>query len=139
MVLTALLERARERRERRRTGGPAGSAAGPGGEPHPVGACSAGWRTRSPAGCRGGWWRRCRATTARPTRPSAAGGGSTAGVSVAGAGLLGLSLSQPPGSPRFYGLTLGVAGTWLAGGLASGPLHLGWTCGAAATCSAARW
>jgi uncharacterized protein len=53
----------------------------------------------------------------------------TAGVSVAGAGLLGLSLSQPPGSPRFYGLTLGVAGTWLAGGLASGPLHLGWTFG----------
>ena len=53
----------------------------------------------------------------------------TAGVSVAGAGLLGLSLSQPPGSSRFYGLTLGVAGTWLAGGLASGPLHLGWTFG----------
>jgi membrane protease YdiL (CAAX protease family) len=53
----------------------------------------------------------------------------TAGVSVAGAGLLGLSLSQPPGSSRFYGLTLGVAGTWLAGGFASGPLHLGWTFG----------
>jgi uncharacterized protein len=53
----------------------------------------------------------------------------TAGVSVAGAGLLGLSLSSPPGSSRFYGLTLGVAGTWLAGGFASGPLHLGWTFG----------
>src|ERR687894_84693 len=33
----------------------------------------------------------------------------------------------PPrgGSPRFYWLTLGVAGTWVVGGLASGPLHLG--------------
>jgi membrane protease YdiL (CAAX protease family) len=53
----------------------------------------------------------------------------TAGVSVAGAGLLGASLSTPPGSPRFYGMTLGVAATWLAGGFASGPLHLGWTFG----------
>jgi membrane protease YdiL (CAAX protease family) len=50
----------------------------------------------------------------------------TAGVSVAGAGLLGVSLSRKPDSPAFYGLTLGVAGTWVAGGLASGPLHLGW-------------
>ena len=50
----------------------------------------------------------------------------TAGVSVAGAGLLGVSLSQKPNSPSFYGLTLGVAATWVAGGLASGPLHLGW-------------
>jgi membrane protease YdiL (CAAX protease family) len=50
----------------------------------------------------------------------------TACVSVAGAGLLGVSLSQKPDSPSFYALTLGVAGTWVAGGLASGPLHLGW-------------
>lgn len=50
-----------------------------------------------------------------------------AGVSVAGAGLLGVSLSTRPGSPRFYALTLGVAGTWVAGGMRSGPLHLGWT------------
>lgn len=50
----------------------------------------------------------------------------TAGVSLAGAGLLGASLSTRPGSRAFYGMTLGVAGTWLAGGLASGPLHLGW-------------
>lgn len=50
----------------------------------------------------------------------------TAGVSVAGAGLLGVSLSRKPGSAAFYGLTLGVAGTWVAGGFASGPLHLGW-------------
>ncbi|MGY2067033.1 CPBP family intramembrane glutamic endopeptidase [Blastococcus sp. SYSU DS0619] len=46
-------------------------------------------------------------------------------VAVTGASLLGASLSTPPGSPRFYGLTLGVAGTWVVGGLASGPLHLG--------------
>jgi membrane protease YdiL (CAAX protease family) len=50
----------------------------------------------------------------------------TAGVSVVGAGLLGVSLSQKPDSRSFYALTLGVAGTWVAGGLASGPLHLGW-------------
>ncbi len=49
----------------------------------------------------------------------------TAATAVAGASLLGVSLSTPPGSPRFYWLTLGVAGTWVAGGLASGPLHLG--------------
>lgn len=49
-----------------------------------------------------------------------------AGVSVAGAGLLGVSLSTKPASPEFYALTLGVAGTWIAGGVASGPLHLGW-------------
>lgn len=48
-----------------------------------------------------------------------------AGVSVLGAGLLGLSLSAEPGSRTFLGLSLGVAGTWLAGGLLSGPLHLG--------------
>jgi len=50
----------------------------------------------------------------------------TAAVSVTGAGLLGVSLSRKPDSPSFYALTLGVAGTWVAGGLASGPLHLGW-------------
>jgi hypothetical protein len=49
-----------------------------------------------------------------------------AGVAVGGAGLLGASLSTKPGSPPFYGLTLAVAGTWLTGGLVSGPLHLGW-------------
>ena len=50
----------------------------------------------------------------------------TGGVAVAGAGLLGVSLSQKPDSKAFYGLTLAVAGTWVAGGVASGPLHLGW-------------
>lgn len=49
----------------------------------------------------------------------------TSVVAVAGASLLGVSLSTPPGSRRFYELTLGVAGTWVVGGLASGPLHLG--------------
>lgn len=49
-----------------------------------------------------------------------------AGVGVLGAGLLGVSLSSPPGSTRFYLLTLGVAGTWVAGAMRSGPLHLGW-------------
>ena len=49
----------------------------------------------------------------------------TGATAVTGASLLGVSLSTPPGSPRFYGLTLGVAGTWVVGGLASGPLHLG--------------
>jgi membrane protease YdiL (CAAX protease family) len=48
------------------------------------------------------------------------------GTSVLGAGVLGASLSAPPNSPRFYVLTLTAAGTWLAGGFASGPLHLGW-------------
>ena len=47
-------------------------------------------------------------------------------TSVVGAGVLGVSLSAPPGSSRFYVLTLGAAGTWTVGGLLSGPLHLGW-------------
>lgn len=49
-----------------------------------------------------------------------------AGVSVVGAGLLGVGLSTRPGSAIFYVSTLGVAATWVAGGFASGPLHLGW-------------
>ncbi len=47
-------------------------------------------------------------------------------VGVGGAGLLGISFSTRPGSPQFYLLTLGVAGTWTAGAVRSGPLHLGW-------------
>jgi hypothetical protein len=53
--------------------------------------------------------------------------GVVAAVSVVGAGLLGVSFSTTPGSGRFYAATLGVAGTWAAGGFASGPLHRGWT------------
>lgn len=49
------------------------------------------------------------------------------GVSVAGAGMLGASLSTKPGSTAFYVSTLGVAGTWVVGGVASGPLHRGWS------------
>jgi uncharacterized protein len=49
-----------------------------------------------------------------------------AGTAVAGAGLLGASLSTDPDSTEFYALTAAVATVWTAGGLASGPLHLGW-------------
>jgi hypothetical protein len=49
-----------------------------------------------------------------------------AGTAVAGAGLLGVSLSTEPDSPEFYALTLGTAAVWAVGGLTSGPLHLGW-------------
>ena len=48
------------------------------------------------------------------------------GVSLLGAGLLGVSLRASPGSTRFYVLTLSTAATWTVGGLLSGPLHLGW-------------
>jgi membrane protease YdiL (CAAX protease family) len=47
-----------------------------------------------------------------------------AGTGVAGAGLLGVSLSTEPGSPEFYTLTFGVASVWALGGLSSGPIHL---------------
>ena len=47
-------------------------------------------------------------------------------TALAGAGLLGASLSTDPGSRRFYLSTAAVAGLWTVGGLASGPLHLGW-------------
>ena len=48
------------------------------------------------------------------------------GTTVAGASLLGLSLSTEPDTKEFYGLTAAVAGTWVLGGFASGPLHLGY-------------
>lgn len=44
---------------------------------------------------------------------------------IAGAGLLGASLSSPPGSRRFYLLATGLAGTWAAGALGSGALPSG--------------
>jgi len=44
---------------------------------------------------------------------------------VAGALMLGLSLSVRPADPAFYPLTAGLAAVWLVGGLGSGPLHLG--------------
>jgi membrane protease YdiL (CAAX protease family) len=49
-----------------------------------------------------------------------------AATSAAGATLLGVSLSTKPNSAPFYALTLSTAATWSIGGLASGPLHLGW-------------
>jgi membrane protease YdiL (CAAX protease family) len=61
--------------------------------------------------------------------PGAAGACARPGPVLAATGtgaaaLLGLSLSARPGSPRFYILTLGLAGTWAAGALSSGPLPL---------------
>ena len=44
---------------------------------------------------------------------------------VIGATLLGLSLNVPPDSAIFYPLTIALAATWVIGGFASGPLHLG--------------
>jgi membrane protease YdiL (CAAX protease family) len=44
-----------------------------------------------------------------------------AAAALTGTGLLGASLSSEPDSTEFYALTFAVAGTWLAGGLASGP------------------
>jgi uncharacterized protein YbjT (DUF2867 family)/membrane protease YdiL (CAAX protease family) len=50
-----------------------------------------------------------------------------AATGLAGAGLLGCSLSTRPGSKQFYVLTMAVAGAWATGAVASGPLHLGWS------------
>ena len=48
------------------------------------------------------------------------------GITLAiGATLLGISLNVPPDSAIFYPLTIGLAATWVIGGFASGPLHLG--------------
>nr|WP_051468899.1 CPBP family intramembrane glutamic endopeptidase [Mycolicibacterium tusciae] len=46
-------------------------------------------------------------------------------VLVIGAGLLGYSLTRPPGDASFFWLTLALAAVWAVGALASGPLHLG--------------
>jgi CAAX protease family protein len=43
---------------------------------------------------------------------------------IGGAVLLGISLSTKAGSPRFYILTMGLAGIWAVGALSSGPLPL---------------
>jgi uncharacterized protein len=47
-------------------------------------------------------------------------------VLVAGATLLGISLSVRPGDATFYPLTIAVAAIWVIGGFLSGPLHLGY-------------
>jgi uncharacterized protein len=56
---------------------------------------------------------------------SARRGTVLAATGIGGTALLGMSLSTRPGSPRFYLLTMGLAGTWAAGALSSGPLPLG--------------
>lgn len=61
-----------------------------------------------------------RATTALRRRRRLA-----AATTVAGTGLLGASLASEPDSREFYQRTLATAAVWAAGGLASGPLHLG--------------
>lgn len=60
-----------------------------------------------------------RAATGRARR-----GPVLAATGIGGAALLSLSLSTKPGSPRFYILTMGLAGTWAAGAISSGPLPL---------------
>lgn len=47
---------------------------------------------------------------------------------VVGATVLGYSLRRHPGEASFYWLTLALAAVWTAGGLVSGPLHLGGIC-----------
>lgn len=49
----------------------------------------------------------------------------TAGVVVAGAVMLAISLRIEPGSVWFYPATLAMAGVWSGGALLSGQLHLG--------------
>jgi uncharacterized protein YbjT (DUF2867 family)/membrane protease YdiL (CAAX protease family) len=66
-----------------------------------------------------------RAKSARGVSSDTRRKGVVAAVAVVGAGLLGASLSTEPDSRRFYGLSAAVAGTWVVGGLASGPIHLG--------------
>lgn len=48
-------------------------------------------------------------------------------VLVAGAALMGYSLTRPPGDATFYWLTMTLAAVWTVGSLLSGPLHLGRT------------
>lgn len=46
-------------------------------------------------------------------------------VALAGALVLGFSLRIQPGSTSFYWWTLALAGVWVVGAVAAGPLHLG--------------
>jgi uncharacterized protein len=89
-------------------------------------------------------WRE-RTTPARQEPPSAPGHATPAhaepatararrrrivtATGIGGAGLLGISLSTKAGSPQFYLLTMGLAGTWAAGALSSGSLPLNMTPG----------
>ncbi len=69
------------------------------------------------------WGQAAQAHTARAA--PARRGPVLAATGIGGAGLLGISLSTKPGSPQFYILTMGLAGTWAAGALSYGPLPLG--------------
>ena len=85
------------------------------------------------------WWERT--TPARQGAPPAPGHATPAhaepatararqqrivtATGIGGAGLLGISLSTKAGSAQFYLLTMGLAGTWAAGALCSGPVPLG--------------
>lgn len=51
---------------------------------------------------------------------------TVAATALAGAGLLGTSLSTRPGSREFYLSTGAVAAVWAVGSVLSGPLHRGW-------------
>lgn len=46
-------------------------------------------------------------------------------VALVGAAVLGFSLRIDPGSTSFYWWTLALAGVWVVGAIAAGPLHLG--------------
>ena len=50
---------------------------------------------------------------------------TTLTVAIIGAVVLGFSLRVEPGSTSFYWWTLALAGVWVVGAIASGPLHLG--------------
>src|SRR5271169_5389840 len=64
------------------------------------------------------------ATRAEPATVRARRRRVVTATGISGAGLLGISLSAKAGSPQFYLLTMGLAGTWAAGALSSGPLPL---------------
>ena len=57
-------------------------------------------------------------------RPTTIRSFSTLATAALGTALLGRSLSTKAGSREFYALTLGTAGTWLAGGYAIGPVPM---------------
>jgi membrane protease YdiL (CAAX protease family) len=63
--------------------------------------------------------------TGRGARPRPRRKRVVGAVLPAGTGLLGLSLAAEGDDPRFFALTLGLAGTWAAGALASGPVPAG--------------
>ena len=69
------------------------------------------------------------AAHAEPATVRARRGRVVTATGIGGASLLGISLSTKAGSPQFYLLTMGLAGTWAAGALSSGPLPLNMTQG----------